>query len=316
MSTSLTVTVSVTPVPARRRAYWSEDGERLVLEPLQPLDYGKKPLQPLDAFRRLWRSLEGGAVDDFARFREAIPNVITRAGCLAPHQALPEPPRVAGLIEVEPTPLLDTFSGRRRNEENLGPFIGGWLEAAVRAHLWTAALKAENERILPFVESWLKSVHQHLGLEGETWRKHYPLLFSLEDEPRWTGSPEQHQRMQRRLERLGVEHLCLPLDAPMNAAARLVALHQGRRLLSSRLIRQHLHTEGLRGLRIPTVYPSLVCDTPVVAETGLYHLALLRLGRSPGLRACGWCGSLFQPQRSTARFCSSACRKAAHLANT
>lgn len=289
-------------MPARRRAHWSEDGRTLVLEPLQPWDYHKKPLQPLAAFRRLWRALEGGAVDGFKRFREVIPYVISRAGCLAPHPVPPEPPSVAGFIAVEPTPLTDN------------PPVYKWLEATTLVHLWVEALGADDTPVVSFVEGWLRSTHQHLGLPGETWRVHYPVLFSLEYEPRWTGSLEQHQRVRRILERFGEEHLILPLDTPINAAARLVALHRGRKKISSRLIRQHLHTEGLRGVLIPSTYPSLVSNGPVGVETGLYHLALLRLGRSSGLRACAWCGSLFQPQRSTARFCSPACRKAAHLA--
>lgn len=275
MQGAYSVTVSVSPLSARRRAYWAEDGRRLVLEPLQPLGYTKKTLQPLEAFRRLWRALDGGAVDGFARFREAVPLVAFRGGCLAPHLALPEAPCVAGLIEVEPTRLLDTFHG--------------WLEATILIHLWVEALGADGPPIVSFVEGWLRSTHQHLGLQGETWQTHFPLLFSLGD-----------------------EYLSLPLDSPMNAAARLVALHRGRRLLSSRLIRQHLHTEGLRGLLIPPAYPSLVYNGPVVAETGLYHLALLRLGRSSGLRACEVCGTLFQPKRSTAKYCSARCRTAAY----
>lgn len=302
MQGAYNVVVSVVYAPARRRAHWSEDGKRLVLEPLGPLDYTKKPLQPLEAFRRLWRSLEGGAGDGFRKFRETVPTVISRAGCLAPHPALPEQPSFAGLIEVLPIPLQDTHLG--------------WLESSILINLWTSALKAENDGIIPFLEAWLESVHQHLGVPGETWRERFPLLFSLDTEPRWTGSPEQHQRVRRGLERLGDEYLTLPLDAPLNSAARLVALHRGRRLLSSKLIRQHLHTEGLRGVLIPPTRPSLVYNRPVVADTGLYHLALLRLSRSSGLRACEWCGSLFQPRRSTARFCSSTCRKASHLANT
>jgi uncharacterized C2H2 Zn-finger protein len=58
-------------------------------------------------------------------------------------------------------------------------------------------------------------------------------------------------------------------------------------------------------------YCSIQCRTDARNQRRAEKRAYARQ-RSAVLRKCAQCGRLFKPQRETARFCSTACRVAAH----
>jgi hypothetical protein len=95
--------------------------------------------------------------------------------------------------------------------------------------------------------------------------------------------------------------------------------------LDKRALQERLLARGLGGVLLPG--PALFVGAPAergkaapvyggVALAGSFHLALIEvaqgLERKMKAAQCAWCGRAFLAKRSTARYCSGACRVAAH----
>jgi len=95
--------------------------------------------------------------------------------------------------------------------------------------------------------------------------------------------------------------------------------------LDKRTLQERLLARGLGGVLLPG--PALFVGAPAerdkaapvyggVALAGSFHLALIEvaqgLGRKMKATKCAWCGRAFLAKRSTARYCSGACKVAAH----
>jgi len=95
--------------------------------------------------------------------------------------------------------------------------------------------------------------------------------------------------------------------------------------LDKRALQERLLARGLGGVLLPG--PALFVGAPAerdkaapvyggVGLAGSFHLALIEvaqgLGRKMKATKCAWCGRAFSAKRSTARYCSGACKVAAH----
>lgn len=205
-------------------------------------------------------------------FREAVVRLVPRMGLLRPFDLRRYYQEYVQL------------GGLEIREPQYQDSLAGWVGATLEVFFWRAALQADNAKVTDFLQSWGADL-SGFGNWGNWVR-------------RLLNPPEE--------ERLFVTLTPLPVAA----AARVILLHQGRTWLSGKRIRGFLREQGLSGLMVPgPVWPGKQ-RSPTAAFAGAYHLALLELARRTPLRACQYCGTPIQGERSTRRFCDATCRQA------
>lgn len=237
-----------------------------------------KPISPLTGFARLYEALCADP-EGVTRFRQAVLRVVERIGFLHPHPVPSEGRFAVGSVVFYPEPPQDDLLG--------------WVWATQAVRFWSQLLRHRGEP--------LRDTLQRLGQEAYC-------LWHEDGVQRWG---EAWRKLLEPGDVLYATHI-----PALELAARVLQLHGGRKYLNRARVCEYLREAGLRGMQIPgpLVYAGAPEGpaSPIPAYIGAYHRALLELSRKTGPRACAHCGASFIPARSTARYCSGACRMAAH----
>lgn len=244
-----------------------------------------KPTSAVAGFNRLYKALRSDP-EALGAFRKAVVQEVGRIGLLAPRPIPPHPILhgdffEVGRFEFYPRPPQDS--------------LAGWVWSTFAVRFWVQLLSYPGGE----VDGVLRAIGHELSNDPDQWDRYYAELKEERpgDDDRW----------------LIIEPVPL-----IELTARVLQLHGGRKYLNRARVCEYLREAGLRGVVIPPPTPWLYNGTlpgplpPEGAYTGAYHLALLELSRKTGPRACAHCGASFIPARSTARYCSGACRMAAH----
>lgn len=236
-----------------------------------------KPISALTGFARLYEAL--CADPEGLRFRQAVLRAVERIGFLHPHPVPPEKRFVVGSVVFYPEPPQDDLSG--------------WLWATQAVRFWSQLLRHRGEPLRDTLQRLGQEAYRLRHEDGvQRWNEDWGKLLEPGDFSYVTYVPA------------------------LELAARVMHLHGGRKYLNRARVCEYLREAGLRGMQIPgpLVYAGAPegLASPIPAYIGAYHRALLELSRKTGPRACAHCGASFIPARSTARYCSGACRMAAH----
>lgn len=235
-----------------------------------------KPTSAVAGFNRLYKALRSD-FKTFGPFKKAVAKEVERIGLLAPHPLPQEDTFEVGDFQFHPRQPQDS--------------LAGWVGATLEVRFWSELLSYGGREL----DGVLRLMGRELyGLWGIDWEKRYARLRE-----------ERHERF----------HF-IDFIPVLELAARVLHLHGGRKYLNRARVCEYLRETGLRGMQIPgpLVYAGAPEGpaSPIPAYIGAYHRALLELSRKTGPRACAHCGASFIPARSTARYCSGACRMAAH----
>lgn len=235
-----------------------------------------KPTSAVVGFNRLYKALRSD-LKTFGPFKKAVAREVERTGLLEPHPLPPEAKFEVGALVFHPQQPQDS--------------LAGWIGATLGVRFWSELLSYGGKELDGVLRTLGRDIY---GLWGIEWDKRYSLL-----------KQERHERI-----------LSIDPTPGLELAARVLHLHGGRKYLNRARVRGYLREAGLRGMQIPgplmyTRAPEGSAP-PIPGYIGAYHNALLELSRKTGPRACAHCGASFIPARSTARYCSGACRMAAH----
>lgn len=235
-----------------------------------------KPTSAVVGFNRLYKALCSD-LKTFGPFKKSVTKEVERIGLLEPHPLPPEADLEVGAFEFH-----------LRNPQDS---LEGWIWATLGVRFWSELLSYGGKDLDGVLRTLGRDIY---GLWGTEWDKRYSLL-----------KQERHERI------LSIDSIPV-----LELSARVLHLHGGRKYLNRARVRGYLREAGLRGVQIPgpLVYTRAPEGSapPIPGYIGAYHNALLELSRKTGPRACAHCGASFIPARSTARYCSGACRMAAH----